>query len=268
MKKDEDSQADEKSDAEAKAAKKAKKKGDSLGETLRTLFWAVLIAVGVRTFFFEPFNIPSGSMIPTLLVGDYMFVNKMTYGYGRYSFPFGLVPFEGRIFGSEPERGDVAVFRHPTKPGIDYVKRIVGLPGDRIQMVSGILHINGKPVKRRRVEDYVIKPETASPQSVKHYVETLPNGVTHSIIEEKGDNWYADNTKIYVVPEGHFFAMGDNRDNSTDSRFLNEVGFVPMGNLIGKASIFFYSADSTVSLYKPWTWLTGTRYSRLLDGIE
>lgn len=268
MKKDDQNSTDENVDTSGKTAKKKVKKGDSLGETFRTLIWAVLIAVGVRTFFFEPFNIPSGSMIPTLLVGDYMFVNKMTYGYGRYSFPFGLIPFEGRIFGSEPERGDVAVFRHPTKPGIDYVKRVIGLPGDRIQMISGVLHINGEAVNRRRIEDYVVKPETAFPKSVKQYSETLPNGVTHQIIEEKGDSWVADNTNVYVVPKGHFFAMGDNRDNSTDSRFLQQVGFVPMDNLIGKASIFFYSADSTVSLWKPWTWITGTRYSRLLDGIE
>ncbi|WP_311195696.1 signal peptidase I [Aestuariispira ectoiniformans] len=268
MKKDDENSAEAKENTAGDKAKKVKQKGDSLGETLRTLVWAILIAVGVRTFFFEPFNIPSGSMIPTLLIGDYMFVNKMTYGYGRYSFPFGLVPFEGRIFGSEPERGDVAVFRHPNKPGVDYVKRIIGLPGDRIQMISGVLHINGEPVKRRRVEDYVLDPETNMPKSVKQYVETLPNGVTHNIIETHGDNWIADNTKVYVVPEGYFFAMGDNRDNSSDSRFLDDLGFVPMGNLIGKASVFFYSADSTVSLIKPWTWLTGTRYSRLFDGIE
>lgn len=267
MKEDDKKTAEKNGSAEAKDAKKVKK-GDSLGETFRTLIWAVVIAFGVRTFFFEPFNIPSGSMIPTLLVGDYMFVNKMSYGYGRYSFPLGLIPFEGRIFGSEPERGDVAVFRHPHKPSIDYVKRVVGLPGDRIQVVSGILHINGEAVKRRRVEDFVINPETRAPQTVKQYQETLPNGVQHPIVEEKGDNWYADNTNVYVVPEGHFFSMGDNRDNSTDSRFLNDVGFVPMDNLIGKATIFFYSADSTVTLWKPWTWFTGTRYSRLFGGIE
>lgn len=241
-------------------------KEESWMDTIRTLGWAFAIALVIRSFFFEPFNIPSGSMIPTLLIGDYMFVNKTSYGYSKYSFPLGIIPFEGRIMETLPERGDVAVFRHPKKTDVDFVKRIVGLPGDKIQVVSGVLHINGEAVKRKRIEDYVYQPDMGNPKSVRQYIETLPNGVEHPILETNGDTSYYDNTHVVTVPAGHFFAMGDNRDNSNDSR--GDVKFVPMENLVGKASFFFYSIDATGSLWNPFSWPTAIRYSRLFNGID
>ncbi|MDX1736639.1 MAG: signal peptidase I [Alphaproteobacteria bacterium] len=255
------------SEDNANKSKTAKSLKDETIDTLKTIFGALIIAVVFRTFFFEPFNIPSGSMYPTLMVGDYMFVSKMSYGYSKYSFIKQIPSFDGRVLGDEPERGDVAVFRNPKQDGVDYVKRIVGLPGDRIQVIAGILHINGEPVKRRRIEDYVINPETVYPRTMKQYVETLPNGKSYKILEV-ADNIPSDNTDIYVVPEGHYFGMGDNRDQSQDSRWLNEVGYIPHENLIGKATIFFYSVDSSVSLLKPWTWFGGLRYERLLGSID
>jgi len=236
-------------------------------DTVKTILGAMIIAVVFRTFFFEPFNIPSGSMYPTLMVGDYMFVNKMSYGYSRYSFIKEIPPFDGRIMGDIPERGDVAVFRNPKQKGIDFVKRIVGLPGDRIQVIAGILHINEEPVTRRRIEDYVVDPETTHPRSLKQYIETLPNGKSYKILEES-DTRTNDNTQVYVIPAGHVFGMGDNRDNSHDSRYLPSVGYIPVENLIGPASNFFYSADSRVTWYLPWTWFIGTRYDRLFSSVD
>lgn len=223
-------------------------------ELIKTVAYALLIAVTVRTFAYEPFNIPSGSMIPTLLVGDYLFVSKLSYGYSKYSFPFGFIPFEGRVFEDRPERGDVAVFRQPTNTDVDYIKRIIGLPGDRIQVKSGILHINGEPVNRKRAEDFVLD----SGRVVRQYIEILPNGREHRIIETNGDGHFMDNTREYVVPDGHYFAMGDNRDNSQDSRFLSQVGFVPAENLIGRAEFLFFSVGDGFDI----------RFGRIFNGIE
>ncbi|MCR9219698.1 MAG: signal peptidase I [Alphaproteobacteria bacterium] len=235
-----------------------------LVETVRTILIAFLIAIAVRTFLYEPFNIPSGSMMPTLLKGDYLFVSKLSYGYSRFSFPFSAGPFDGRILQDEPERGDVAVFRNPNDASIDYIKRIVGLPGDRIQVIGGVLHINGEAVKRRRVEDYV----TPEGQVVAQYVETLPNGLEHRILEAKGDAAFLDNTPLFTVPAGHYFGMGDNRDQSQDSRMLSLVGYIPAENLIGRADVLFWSVEDQVVLWKPWTWPTGVRYGRLFDGVD
>lgn len=230
-------------------------------ETLQTIVIAVLIALGIRTFAFEPFNIPSGSMIPTLLVGDYLFVSKFSYGYTRYSFPFSPPLFEGRLFGGLPERGDVAVFRKPGEEDTDYIKRIVGLPGDRIQMIRGVLHINGEPVKREKLR------EGNGGASFTEYAETLPNGRTH-LIRERSDSEVTDNTSEYQVPEGHVFAMGDNRDNSQDSRALYDVGYVPVENLIGRAEILFFSHDGTARFWEVWRWPFAVRFGRIFDGIE
>jgi signal peptidase I len=198
----------------------------------------------IRTFLFQPFNIPAGSMKPTLLVGDYIFVSKYSYGYNRYSFPFSppLALISDRVFASEPERGDVVVFRLPKDPSIDYVKRVIGLPGDRIQMVNGVLHINGTPVKREQIEDFVETDENGREAHIKQWRETLPNGVSHSTLDMIENGFY-DNTKEYRVPAGHYFMMGDNRDNSSDSRVENAVGYVPAENLIGRAQIMFWSVD-------------------------
>ena len=229
-------------------------------DTVQTVFYAFLIAIAVRIVAFEPFNIPSGSMKPTLLVGDYLFVSKYTYGYSRYSFPFGFPPFSGRIWESPVERGDVAVFRKPPENEIDYIKRIVGLPGDRIQILDGILHINGDAVNRERVEDFI----DDNGLKITQYVETLPNGRKHRILEAK-DNGRSDNTDEVTVPEGQYFAMGDNRDNSADSRV---IGFIPAENLVGRAEILFFSTDGSAALWEFWRWPFAVRYSRLFDGVE
>jgi signal peptidase I len=225
-------------------------------DTVQTVVYAVLIALFVRIVAFQPFNIPSGSMYPTLMIGDYLFVSKYSYGYSRYSFPFGLIPFHGRIWESPVERGDVAVFRNPIKLSEDYIKRIVGLPGDRIQVKKGILHINGEPVKRERIEDYELTPGRMAPQ----YLETLPNGRVHRIVEASGDAGYKDNTREFTVPAGHYFAMGDNRDNSQDSRV---IGPVPAQNLIGRAEILFFSLNWN---QEPDNFFI--RFDRIFDGIE
>jgi signal peptidase I len=240
----------------------ASRKSGGARETFRTVIYAVLIALVIRTFAYEPFNIPSGSMKPTLLIGDYLFVSKFSYGYSRYSLPFAPPLFEGRIFESMPERGDVAVFRKPTGDHEDYIKRIIGLPGDTIQVIGGILHINGVAVERRQIEDFIDSTGDAYTQ----YIETLPNGVEHPILE-KSDGFQYDNTEPFVVPEGHFFAMGDNRDNSRDSR-TPEVGFVPFQNLVGRAEFIFLSADETAEWVKPWTWFTAIRYERLFEAVR
>ncbi|CAA7618061.1 signal peptidase I [Magnetospirillum sp. UT-4] len=237
-------------------------------ETIKTVLYAMLIAGVVRTVAFEPFNIPSGSMIPTLLIGDYLFVSKYAYGYSRHSTPFSLGPSGERVLEKSPERGDVIVFKKPPEDKIDYIKRVVGLPGDRIQVVGGVLHINGEPVRRDRIEDFVELTREGNIMRAPQYVETLPGGRKHRIIEYAGDNGIADNTMEYVVPPGHYFMMGDNRDNSADSRFLDEVGYVPAENLVGRAEVIFFSGDGSAALWEPWKWPWAIRYGRLFDGID
>ncbi len=246
-----------------------KKASGGFGETLRTLIYAVLIAIGVRTVAYEPFNIPSGSMIPTLLVGDYLFVSKFSYGYSRFSMPLSPNLFDGRILERAPERGDVAVFKRPPEDRTDFIKRLVGLPGDRIQVVGGILHINGEPVKRERLEDYVERDERGNVMRAAQYLETLPNGRSHLIIERFGDGGPLDNTAEFTVPPGHYFAMGDNRDNSADGRGNgSDPWFVPAENLIGRAEFLFYSTDGTASWWEVWRWPLATRYGRIFSGVD
>jgi signal peptidase I len=244
-----------------------KKASGGILDTIKTIVYAVLIALVVRTVAYEPFNIPSGSMVPTLLVGDYLFVSKFSYGYSRYSLPFGLPLFSGRIFYHSPERGDVVVFKLPTDNSTDYIKRVIGLPGDHIQMKSGILNINGQPVPRRRTEDYLYQEGNGSIIPLAQYIETLPNGVQHRIIE-MSDNGPLDNTQEYVVPAGDYFMMGDNRDNSQDSRVLSAVGYVPAENLIGKAQFIFFSTDGSARLWEIWKWPFAIRYGRLFHGVQ
>ncbi len=231
-------------------------------EAVYTIFWALVIALFVRTLAYEPFNIPSGSMKPTLLIGDYIFVSKFSYGYSRHSLPWSPDLFEGRIFGEEPERGDVIVFKKPPQNSEDYIKRLVGMPGDRIQVIEGILHINGEAVKREKLSvDF--DEENGFPRRLTRYLETLPNGVSHQIWEES-DNYYSDNTREFVVPEGHYFMMGDNRDHSSDSRV---IGPIPYDNLVGRADVIFVSLDGA-ELFEFWTWPWTMRFSRLFNGIE
>ncbi len=241
------------------------RKPDSLWDTVKTVVYAVLIALIVRTFVYEPFSIPSGSMIPTLLVGDYLFVSKMSYGYSSHSLPFSLPLIPGRIFYTQPKRGDVAVFKLPTDGRTDYIKRIIGLPGDTIQMKGGILQINGKPVTRKRVGEYVYTDSYGITRKTIRYIETLPNGVKHPILEESDDG-PADNTQVYRVPKGSFFAMGDNRDNSRDSRYLLDVGYVPRANLVGRAEVVFFSING--SFWKFWEWPWTIRFERFFSKLH
>ncbi len=219
----------------------------------------IVFALMIRTLFFEPFNIPAGSMAPTLIVGDYIFVDKTAYGYSRYSLPLAPPLFSGRIFARAPERGDVVVFALPTDPSVDYVKRIVGLPGDRIQIKQGRLYLNDEPMPRRLVGDHEYRLSNGVAR-LTEYVETLPSlsdraGISHAILKA-GDDGPLDNTQVYTVPAKHYFTLGDNRDNSQDSRILSTVGYIPEENLIGRAAFIYYSAEE------------GERSGRMLKAIH
>ena len=261
-------------------ASKDKSEGGII-ETIKTVVWALLIAGVFRTLFFQPFWIPSESMKDTLLIGDFLFVNKMAYGYSRYSCPFAICPIEGRLFASEPERGDVVVFRHPVN-GSDFIKRLIGLPGDQIQVKNGVLWINGQEVPQEPAGTFQEVYEPQGPMgnlprcenapvgqggicTRSRFIETLPNGVKHAVLNIDA-NGYGDNTDVFTVPPGHYFFMGDNRDNSLDSRFAQAtggVGFVPAENLIGRADrVIFSSAGSSMLAF--WTW----RADRFFKAVE
>ena len=242
----------------------SKRKPEGKFEFIKTIVIAGALALGFRSLLFEPFNIPSGSMIPTLLVGDYLFVSKYSYGYSRYSFPFGMAPFDGRVFETSPERGDVAVFRQPQNESVAFIKRIVGLPGDRIQVTDGSLRINDVAVNRVR-KGFATASDGYNVIRFAVYQETLPNGKSY-LIQERSDDDVLDNTNVFLVPEGHYFMMGDNRDNSRDSR-TTSVGMVPAENLIGRAERLFFSHNKSAHLWEIWKWPFAIRYGRLGDGI-
>ena len=283
-------------------ARAATKKKEGVWETVKTVFWALVIAMAFRSILYQPFSIPSGSMKPTLLVGDYLFVSKFSYGYSKYSLPFSPDLFDGRIWGSLPERGDVVVFKLPSAsacsegplqfagrfatnmgawvglsrydPGpndcIDYIKRVVGLPGDEVQMIDGVLHINGQKAGMVRQENFV-EPKTpgtsclngptaqGGPCELEHWIEELPGGRKHSVLNERIT--HVDNTPLIKVKPGHVLFFGDNRDNSRDGRFP-DVGQVPLENLIGRADVIALSSGG--AFWELWKW----RGSRFFKSIE
>ncbi len=238
--------------------------GSTFLDTLKTLLVAGIIAISFRSVVAEPFNIPSGSMIPTLLVGDYLFVSKYSYGYSRYSFPFGIAPIDGRVLEDTPQRGDVAVFRRPSHPSVAELTRVVGLPGEVVQVRQGIVHLNEVPVNRRLIG--TVQPSTLQSTADTVYRETLPEGHQHTI-QEVNDIQLFDNTPAFTIPEGHYFMMGDNRDNSRDSR-SSSVGVVPLENFIGKAQFIFFSVDQSARIWEIWKWPTAVRFSRIGSSIE
>lgn len=233
---------------------------------LVTLAAALLCAGIIRSFFFEPFHIPSSSMKPNLLIGDYIFVSKFSYGYSRFSFPFGYKfnYFDDRIWASEPQRGDVIVFRFPHDTSVNYVKRLIGLPGDEIQMRSGVLYLNNQRIEK--ISDGFFSDENGGKKiEIAQFSEKLLDGKIVKTLDQY-DDLPQDNTGIYKVPQGYYFFMGDNRDNSQDSRFLDDLGFVPQQNLIGKARIIFFSASQPI--WKFWHWHHSLRFKRMFKKID
>jgi signal peptidase I len=247
------------------------KEGGFFGELIKVVIQAGLIALVVRTLLFQPFNIPSGSMIPTLDIGDFLFVSKYAYGYSYHSLPFSPPLFHGRIFFSPPKRGDVVVFKLPRDGQTDYIKRVIGLPGDKIQMKDGRLYINDTIVPREPIAKVQTEDLFGRIRDVATYNETLPGGVSHTIIEIEGDTGFYDNTGIYQVPQDNYFMMGDNRDNSTDSRVAPDqggVGYVPAEDLVGRAELIFFSVRRDAPAWAFWEWPWTVRWERLFQTVK
>tara|TARA_Y100000590_G_scaffold469187_1_gene655421 strand:- start:1143 stop:1871 length:729 start_codon:yes stop_codon:yes gene_type:complete len=232
---------------------------------INSIILAIFIALFIRSFFFEPFNIPSGSMKPNLLVGDFIFVTKWSYGYSRHSLPFSIPIIPKKIFGKLPKRGDVVIFKTPQDNRTDYIKRVIGLPGDKIQIQNGNIIINDNLIYKKKLNDFIDKDNNVSIKRVRKYREYFFDKEIE--ILDITDNGIVDNTIEYEVPDGHFFVMGDNRDNSQDSRFINLVGYVPLENLIGKAQFIFFSLENSRFL-EIWKWPKSIRYERIFSKIK
>jgi len=224
----------------------------------------IVLPIAFRSMLFAPFHIPSGSMKPTMLIGDFLFVSKYSYGYSKYSFPFALAPIDNRTSGDTPTQGEIIVFRPPPQDKTDYIKRLVGMPGDTVQMKNSRLYLNDTIVPRRRVDDFVEIQPNGKVKRIPRYIETLPNGLSHYTLDEKTDG-DLDNTPKFTVPEGSFFFLGDNRDNSADSR-TDLVGFVPQKYLIGRAEVLFLSA--TDNIWKIWEWPGIFRSDRIFTSVD
>jgi len=253
----------------------------------RFILSLVALAWALRSFVFQPFYIPSGSMLPTLYIGDYLVITKWPYGYSKYSFPFGFPSYSGRILGNLPKRGDVVVFRHPSEDE-DLIKRVIGLPGDTIEMRDGELILNGKPIPRQDLGPAQVPISENSPCKVvppatamvgnngngpvclyPAFLEALPGGPSYTVLDQT--DVLADHFPATKVPAGHVFLMGDNRDDSLDSRYSSAeggIGMVPVENLVGRASFTFWSTDGTASYWKPWTWFSALRGGRVLNGYN
>lgn len=245
----------------------------NIKESAKSLAYAALLALLIRFLLFSPFVIPSGSMIPTLLVGDYLFVSCFSFGYSKYTIPFGykLPGLRGRLFDfQKPKRGDVVVFRPTSNPKMDYVKRLVGMPGDTVQMKEGVLYINGQAATLRKIGPYEKRADEGG-RVVKGilYEETLPGGVKHPIVKQQPfGSCVFDNTPVYRVPLNHYFVVGDNRDGSLDSRALHAIGYIPYDTLIGKPWIIFFSTDGRAAWWMFWKWPVATRFARFFNLIS
>ena len=242
-----------------------KPKKNSLFSNLKSILIAIFIALLIRSFIFEPFNIPSGSMKPNLLVGDFIFVSKYSYGFSKHSLPFSIPLIPKKVFSNSPERGDVVVFKTPENNRTDYIKRVIGLPGDKIEIKNGIIFINGSEILRKKLNDFIDTDNKTSNKRVRMYNEYFFNKEIN--ILDITDNGIADNTQLFNVPENHFFVMGDNRDNSQDSRFISTVGFIPYKNLVGKAQFIFFSLENARFL-QIWKWPNSIRYERIFQKIQ
>ncbi len=242
-----------------------KSKKNNIFGNFKSIIIAIFIALLIRSFIFEPFNIPSGSMKPNLLVGDFIFVSKYSYGFSKHSLPFSLPVIPGKIFPNSPERGDVVVFKTPENNRTDYIKRVIGLPGDKIEIKNGIIFINGTEILRKKLNDFIDTDSNTNIKRVRMYNEFFFNKEINVL--DITDNGIADNTQLFNVPENHFFVMGDNRDNSQDSRFINTVGFIPYENLVGKAQFIFFSLENARFL-QIWKWPNSIRYERIFKKIQ
>ena len=239
-------------------------KKNSILSNFKSISFAIFIALIIRSFIAEPFNIPSGSMKPNLLVGDFIFVSKWSYGYSKHSLPFSLPLIPNKILSKIPDRGDVVVFKTPENNRTDYIKRVIGLPGDKIKIINGNINLNGKNIARKKMKDFFDNDKNASLKRIRKYKE-FHDSISFDIIDIM-DNGIADNTQLFEVPDGYFFVMGDNRDNSQDSRFKT-VGFIPFDNLVGKARFIFFSLENSRFL-EFWKWPKAIRGSRIFKKIK